>query len=583
MTSEGARGAGWLIRGYFLPAWRSALVLLGVVLAVMGLELAMPLLAGRFIDRTLAAAPVDDLRRIAVWFVVLAVAFGMGRVLQFYLSEAIAQRATNHLRGDLTRHCLRLDAGFHQTHRPGELFERIEGDVAALGKVLSTLLVTLLGNALLLLGILVTLFFLDWRLGALLTAFVAVIVAVLNVLRGRASPMWAEAMQAQADQTGLVGEHLDATEDLRGNAAIPFSMRGFTDQSRGVLASTVVASRQTGALERVTELLFMLSLASSLGLGAWLVSTGEAPIATIYLIYRYATLLSAPIYRINHQVSDLQRAAAAVDRVRQLFDQRSAVRDGAGVLRQEGPAEVSFEDVTFGYEAVAPVLHRVSFTVPAGQRLGVVGRTGSGKSTVARLLLRLFDPQEGRVRLGGHDLRDHTTREVRDRVSLITQDVQLMHASLRDNLTLFDRSVSDALIHDVVEELGLGVVLDRLPHGLDTVLTGGDGGLSGGQAQLIALGRAFLRDPDVVVLDEATSRLDPATQSALEAATERLLRGRTALVIAHRLSTLDRMDQILVLDHGRVAEHGDRARLATDVESRFAGMLRLDDVGSLTP
>ncbi len=579
---EQPRGAAWLIRGYFLPAWRSALALLGVVLVVMGLELAIPLFAGRFIDRTLAGDPVSELRGIAVWFVVLAVAFGVGRVLQFYLSEALAQRATNKLRGDLTRHCLGLDAGFHQEHSPGELFERIEGDVAALGKFLSTLLVTLLGNSLLLIGILATLFVFDWRLGALLTFFVAVIVATLNSLRGRASPMWAQAMQAQADQTGLVGEHLNATEDIRGNAAIPYSMRGFSGHARDVLAKTVVASRRTGAIERVTEMLFMLAMASSLGLGAWLVSTGQAPVATIYLIYRYATLLALPIYRINTQVSDLQRAAAAVGRVRQLLDQRSVVRDGPGVPRRKGPPAVTFERVTFGYAAEQPVLRDVSFELPAGQRLGLVGRTGSGKSTVARLVLRLFDPQEGRVSLGEHDLREHTVREVREKVSLITQNVQIMHASLRENLTLFDRSVPDERIHDVIKELGLWPVLGGMSDGLDTVLTGGDGGFSAGQAQLIALGRAFLRDSSVVVLDEATSKLDPATQTALEQATERLLENRTAVVIAHRLSTLRRMDQILVLEQGRVVECGDRDLLVADVESRFAGMLRLDEVGSLT-
>jgi ATP-binding cassette subfamily B protein len=217
----------------------------------------------------------------------------------------------------------------------------------------------------------------------------------------------------------------------------------------------------------------------------------------------------------------------------------------------------------------------VSFEV--GQRvvLGVLGRTGSGKSTVARLLTRLYDPDVGRVLVGGVPLPDLAPGELRRRVRMVSQDVQLFYATLRDNLTLFAQSVDDHHLLDVLYRLGLGDWAMSLPSGLDTVLPPGGGGLSAGEGQLLAFARAFLADPGLVVLDEASSRLDPATERLIERAVDQLLAGRTGIIIAHRLATLERADQILIVDRGRVVEHGPRAALASDPSSQFAHYLRV--------
>jgi ABC-type multidrug transport system fused ATPase/permease subunit len=566
---------GWLLDGYFRPEAALAVLLLLVVLLVSGLELVMPLLAGGFIDAALGGEQLSGLRRLAFGFLAAALAFAVFRVVQFYLAERLAMNATNRLRTDLTSHCLGLDAAFHNRYRPGELVERIEGDVAALGRFLSTLLVTLVGNGLLLVGILVTLFVVDWRLGLLMTAFVVLICLVLNAMRGRATPMWAEALQAEADQSGFLTEQFAAREDIRSSGAVPYALRGFTVHARTVLARSLTASRRTAALDQVTSLLFRIALAAGLGLAAWLVLYHGATVATVYLVYRYADLLSYPIYRINYQLSDLQRATAAVGRIEELFNYKSALADGRGLRPAAGAPTVELDAVTYGYDSTRPVLHDVSLVVPAGGRLGVVGRTGAGKTTIARLLLRLADPDVGAVRIGGVDLRDMIAADVRHRVGLVTQDVQIMNTTLRDNLTLFDRTVSDERIVAALTEIGIDGLLTSLPAGLDTVLASGGGGLSAGEAQLVGLARVFLRNPQVVVLDEATSRLDVATERMIDRAVDRLLKGRTAVVIAHRLSTVERADQIVLMDGGRVVEAGDRALLAADPDSRFAALLRM--------
>jgi len=218
------------------------------------------------------------------------------------------------------------------------------------------------------------------------------------------------------------------------------------------------------------------------------------------------------------------------------------------------------------------VLHNLSFRLQAGRVLGLLGRTGSGKTTIARLLFRWYDPQEGEIRLGDVDLRRARIDALRARIGLVTQDVQLFQASLRDNLTFFDPAVSDEKLVATLEALGLTGWLARLPQGLDSPISGE--ALSAGEAQLVALARVFLKNPDLVILDEASSRLDPATEALLGQVLDRLLQGRSAVIIAHRLQTVDRADDILILEQGQAIEHGPLRQLAADPDSHFARLLR---------
>jgi ABC-type multidrug transport system fused ATPase/permease subunit len=242
-----------------------------------------------------------------------------------------------------------------------------------------------------------------------------------------------------------------------------------------------------------------------------------------------------------------------------------------------GPLWLQLERVTFAYDAGrGPVLVDVDLDLAPGRHLGVVGRTGSGKTTVGRLILRLWDVESpGAVRIGGIDVRRLPVDELRRRVAVVTQDVELFRATLRDNLTVFGaRAASDARLEEVLDQVGLDRWRRSLPQGLDTAMAGGTS-LSAGEAQLLAFARAFLVDPGLVVLDEASSRLDPVTEARIAAATSLLLAGRTAVVIAHRLSTLDEVDEVVVVDDGRIVEHGDRMALAADPASRFAALLQV--------
>lgn len=220
------------------------------------------------------------------------------------------------------------------------------------------------------------------------------------------------------------------------------------------------------------------------------------------------------------------------------------------------------------------VIQNLSFKVEPGEVLGLLGRTGSGKTTLTRLLFRLYDPARGTIRLGNKDLRQTRLADLRTTIGMVTQDVQLFHATVRDNLTFFDKSSDDERILQALDALGMRSWYESLPDGLDTMLAANGGGLSAGEAQLLAFARVFLKDPAVVILDEASSRLDPATERLLEQAIDRLLQGRTSIIIAHRLSTIQRADTLMVLEGGRVLEYGPRAQLAANSHSHFAHLLR---------
>jgi ATP-binding cassette subfamily B protein len=322
----------------------------------------------------------------------------------------------------------------------------------------------------------------------------------------------------------------------------------------------------------VVVLMFGMLLA--IGSGFFLYTVAAVSIGTVFLVIRYIGLLEGPVWVLTHEMRTFQTIGACVERLSELRAIQPVVKEGPGNGLPAGALPLTFDDVSFAYDPGEPVLKNLTFRLEPGRVLGLLGRTGSGKSTLARLVFRLYDPSGGRVMLDGSDLRELRLEALRKRVALVTQDVQIFRASVRDNLTFFDRSVSDERILAVLGDLGLNEWLAGLPKGLESDLDSGGRSLSAGEAQLLALARVFLRDPGLVILDEASSRLDPATEQRLERAIDRLLQGRTAVIIAHRLGTIHRADEILILEEGGAGEHGPRQGLAADPSSRFYHLLQ---------
>jgi len=418
------------------------------------------------------------------------------------------------------------------------------------------------------------LYHVDWRVGLGLSAFVALALTAMLRIRAVATPSWAAERQASADFYGFLGEYMAGLEDIRSSGAGAFVLRRCAEVMRPWLAVTLKAGTWDYTMGATTQGLFALGTAVAFALSAMLFKSGTLTIGTVYLIFQYTELLRQPTERISDEVQDLQQADASMGRVEALLGTAPRLADGPGVALPSGPLAVELDGVSFGYAEDTLVLRDVSVRLEPGRVLGVVGRTGSGKTTLTRLLSRFYDPSAGVVSLGGVDLRAARLAAVRARIGLVTQEVNLFNASVRDNLTLFDDDVPDDRISAVLDTLGLAGWRGELPRGLDTLLGSGGAGLSAGQAQVLACARIFLRDPDVVILDEASSRLDPATERLVHTALGRLLDGRTGIIVAHRLDTVAYADDILVLEDGQVREYGPRLALAADPTSRFAELLR---------
>jgi ABC-type multidrug transport system fused ATPase/permease subunit len=567
-------GRYWRLLAHYLRPHRLRITLLAVILcATIAVQAATPLVASRFINEAVSGAAMRTLVVLAVLTILLGL-IGQGlAIAETWAAESVSWEATNALRVDLTAHLLRLDPSFHAARTPGELIERVDGDVGTLARFFSRFVVNIVGNGILMVVVISLLVAVDWRVGFGLAVFVAIALVAMLRIRASSTHQWSAERQGSADFYGFLGEYLAGLEDVRSSGAGAFVLRRCAEAMRTWLTAVRHAQMRGYALAATSEGVFGLGIAFALGLCAVLYHDGALTIGTVYLVFRYTEMLRAPTEQIRNEVQDFQQADASIGRVEELLAETSRLVDGPRGALPPGPLGIELDGITFRYGDGEPVLRDVSVGVPAGRVLGIAGRTGSGKTTLTRLIPRFHDPRCGHVRLGGVDLRDVRLAAVRERIGVVSQDVHLFHASVRDNVTLFDASVPDERVVPVIEEMGLAGWLHGLPDGLDTVLRAG-AGLSAGQAQVLACARILLRDPDVVILDEASSRLDPATERLVHRALGRLLEGRTGIIVAHRLSTLAYADDILVLEDGRVVEHGPQAQLSTDPTSRFARLLQ---------
>ncbi len=588
-----------MLKTYLRLQWLRVLLLAALLLLTIGLQLVNPQII-RYVLDTAQSGVVSRYLMVAA---ALFVAFGLiqtgASLATTYVGQNVGWTATNALREDLAAHCLRLDMGFHNAHTPGELIERVDGDVGELAGLFSQLVLRVLANGLLIVGVIFLLFREDWRMGLAGTLYAVLLLTILQAVQNRTVRLWSATREISAGLNGFLEERLAGREDIRANGGEGQVMRGMAVwQHRSFL--TQYKARVFGALTfSLTHMLFVLAMALGFGFGIHLFLNNKMTIGGVYLIIHYLAMIRDPLEQIRGQVSSLQQAKASIRRITDLFALMPTVKDAQGEAlgfaeidtqsmdyeSQDGrPPRIKFEDVSFcypetGVDEAAPkngskVLENISFNLQEREILGLLGRTGSGKTTLTRLLFRLYDPDTGSIRLNETDIRTMSLSDLRSRVGLVTQEVQLFQATLRENIVLFSRRVDDARILHVLRELGLWTWFTAQPEGLDTLLQAGGSGLSAGEAQLLALVRVFLKNPGLVIMDEASSRLDPATEALLERATVRLLHNRTGIIIAHRMSTVHRADKILILDEGRMAEYGSRQTLAADSDSHFYQLLQ---------
>ncbi|RKU38526.1 ABC transporter ATP-binding protein [Candidatus Poribacteria bacterium] len=538
----------------------------------IGLNLVNPQIIRYFIDTAEAGGATRNLIIAACIFLAIGFFRQVVMLVSSYLGQDVGWRATNQMREDLADHCLHLDMSFHHEHTPGEMVERVDGDTTALSNFFSEFVLQVIGSFLFLIGVLILVAREDWRIGVALTVFVIIAVWVYNLTRNIAVPIYAAEREGYSKLFGFLEERLIGIEDFRTNGGVGYTMDRFYDVNRDVYGRAVKAHVMGEVLRMISGVLFALGNALAMGMGIYLYQRGSFTIGTVFLVFQYTAMLRHPLYMINRQINELQRATAGLKRIEMLYRRTTKIEDGTEELPGSDALGIDFERVRFSYTGDEAVLNGVSFQLSPGKSLGLLGRTGSGKTTITRLLFRFYEVNQGQIRVGGTPIERIRLEALRSQIGMVTQDVQLFNATVRENLTLFNATISDDQILSVIEQLELSDWYSGLPNGLDTMLE--DTGLSAGEAQLLAFARVFLKNPRLVILDEPSSRLDPATEQRIDRAVQRLLKGRTSIIIAHRLGTVQQVDDIMILADGEVQEYGERAQLVRNPDSVFSGLLK---------
>ncbi len=572
-----------LLRQYLAPYRVYFFVLFFLVILDIGFALINPQIIRYYLDTfdfveaggLTTPAANKRLLEAAILYILLAALQQVFFIAAVYLTQLLAWGSTNQLRMDLAAHCVNLDMTFHNQHTPGKMIERIDGDVTTLSTFFSQFSMLIVTNLLLIIGILFVLFLEDWRIGLSFTVFCLSTLLILYKIWNYASPFWKKVRQSSADLMGYVEEAITGKEDAIANGATPYIMKRFHEYSkseyditmRAVLVSRMIHISIMGIVALGTTMVFATGIPLYQG---EVISLG-----TVFLINQYVAALIDPMIRIVREAQQLTRADASIDRVTELFAIQTQIKDkGNFDFGEDKRLHLKFDNLAFSYSKTDPTVESITFHLKPGKKLGLIGRTGSGKTTISRLLFRLYDPTSGGIYFNNTNIKDYQLSDLRNSIAYVTQQVEIFQASVRDNITLFDKSLSDTKILNVIDALELHDWFEKLKEGLDTKLLSGEAGFSAGEAQLLALTRVFMKNPRLVILDEASSRLDPATEKLIEKAIDKLLENRTAIIIAHRLQTLEHVDDIMLLEDGKVREYGARLQLLKDPKSKYSQLLR---------
>jgi ABC-type multidrug transport system fused ATPase/permease subunit len=546
-----------------LAPWRRQLLLTAAAVVVStGASLVPPWVAAKAIDDGIVKKDVSALDVALIVLVVAVVLYAITSALQTYSSAWIAQRALASLRSRIFGHLQVLSPGFYDRSQTGDLVSRVTNDVEQLENLVAGSLSAMAGSLLALVGTLIAMFLLDVEL-ALVALWVFPATVVTMAVWGRiARPRFRRTRDTIGAVSAYLQESLGAIKVVRAFGQERRHRERFRDLTASDGEAQMATKTASLGLGVVMGLLPSLGVTAIIIFGGIQVSDGDKAVGVVVAFIAYFQRLFSPLSQLSNLAALYTQGGAALDKINALLDEEPAIRDRPGATDIErGPGEVRVDGVSFSYDGERKVLVDVDVTFAAGKVTAIVGQNGAGKSTLVSLISRFYEPDSGRIAIDGNDIRDVTLRSLRRTVSFSLQDTNLLSGSVRDNMLLAKPDASDEEIERTLADLGGLDIVSRLPDGLDTDVGESGATLSPGQRQVIALARTVLADPSIFILDEFTSGLDVLTEARLLGALDRILAGRTRIVIAHRLGMVRRADHIVVMEAGRVVEQGDHDSL----------------------
>lgn len=548
--------------GFLRPYRRSMIV--SVLLAV-GSQ-AAALVAILLTRDVVGALRSDELDRLPL-LVGFVVALGVARALMMSGRRLIAGRQALavelDIRNALYGKLVRLSFGFYDRHQTGQLMSRATVDLQGVRFFLGYGLIFFFQHVFTILGVGIVVFVISWQLALITIAIAPVLIAVAYVYSHVSHPLLRDVQQKMADVATVAEENIVGVHVVKAFAQEQMEQAKFERRSEEVFGLSVRANRQRAFYVPILSFLPLLAQAAILLVGGRMVARGELSLGDFVAFNLFLALLVMPLRQLGMWIGQAQRATASGERIFQVIDEPEDITDSSDAQPlPAGPGRVTFKDVAFGYDAARPVLHDVELDLAPGRVVALIGHTGSGKTSLAALIPRFYDVQEGAVLIDGHDVRGVTIESLRREIGVIAQDPFLFSATVRDNIAFGRPEATDDDVRRAAELAQAAEFIDALPEGYDTVI--GERGitLSGGQRQRIAIARALVVDPRILILDDATASVDATTESKIREGLREAMRGRTTVIIAHRLSTIALADEVVVLEHGRLVARGTHDELA---------------------
>jgi len=551
--------------GFLKPYRWSVAVSILLAIGSQAAGMSIPWLTGSVID--LLEKATEDTGRLTL-LVGLVAAAGLVKALFLLGRRFIAGRQALgvdfDLRNALYGHLLKLSWGFYDCHQTGQLMSRATVDLQGVRFFLGYGLIFFSQHVLTIVAVTAIAFVIDWQLALIALAITPVLVAIAYVYSAKSHPILKDVQQRLADMTTVAEESIVGVNVVKAFAQEEREERKFAGRTEAVFTEAIKATRQQAFYVPLMSFLPLLAQAAVLLAGGHKVVNGQLSLGEFVAFNVYLLMLIMPLRMLGMWIGMGQRAIASGERIFQVLDEPEEIADRPdAILLPEGDGRIRFDRVTFGYDPDRPVLHEIDLAIEPGRTVALIGHTGSGKTTLTTLVPRFYDVTAGRVLLDGADVRDLKITELRRAIGIVSQDPFLFSTTVRENIAFGAPGATDEEIRSAARMAQAHEFISELPEGYGTVI--GERGitLSGGQRQRIAIARAIVVDPRVLVLDDATASVDSTTEARIRLGLREAMRGRTTLIIAHRLSTLALADEIVVLDHGRIAARGTREELAT--------------------